>query len=74
MRRSNPQVSIAKIDYTANEVALVGASIKSYPTIYLFKSGKKNKPVLYTGSRELLALSSFVEDNSEPANFIRSEL
>ena len=65
---------MAKIDLTANDVTAPGADVTSFPTIYLFKSGAKNKPILYTGSRELMAFVAFIESNTEPSNFIRSEL
>ena len=72
--KNNADVVIAKIDLTANDVDVVGATINSYPTILLFKNGQKKKPILYTGKRELLALASFLETSITPDNAIRRDL
>jgi hypothetical protein len=72
--QSRADVTIAKIDYTANEVQVAGASITGFPTVLLFRRGRKDQPVLYSGSRELLAFAEFIDANTIPENSIRQEL
>jgi hypothetical protein len=72
--QSRSDLTIAKIDYTANEVQVAGASITGFPTVLLFKKGRKEKPVVYNGSRELMAFAEFIDSNTTPENSIRREL
>lgn len=74
MRPRRADLTIAKIDYTANEVAVTGAEITGFPTVLLFKRGQKNKPVVYKGSRELMAFAAFLEEETGSGNSIRREL
>ena len=56
--KSNPNVIIAKVDATANEI--VGHGVKGFPTLKFFSS--KNKAgVLYEGDRTQEALIQFIE-------------
>ncbi|KAF2084538.1 disulfide isomerase PDI1 protein [Saccharata proteae CBS 121410] len=54
------KVSIAKIDATANDVP---DEIQGFPTIKLFRAGKKDDPVDYSGSRTVEDLAAFVKEN-----------
>lgn len=54
------KVVIAKVDATANDVP---DEIQGFPTIKLFKSGSKDKPVDYSGSRSIEDLADFIRDN-----------
>ncbi|CAG8949639.1 hypothetical protein HYFRA_00007873 [Hymenoscyphus fraxineus] len=54
------KVTIAKVDATANDVP---EEIQGFPTIMLFKSGDKKKPVTYSGSRSIEDLIKFVKEN-----------
>jgi len=58
-----PDVVIAKIDSTANDVD-PRLGIKGFPTLKLFKAGSKDKPVEYTGDRSLRDLAKFLKDNA----------
>jgi hypothetical protein len=89
LKVTHPHVMVAKIDFTANEVALAGtgAEVTGFPTVYLFPrksasskhSKTQRKPVLYVpkGSRDLASLVQFVQQHvqePESVNFIRQEL
>lgn len=63
--KRNPNIIIAKIDFTANDVDLVGATITGFPTVLLFKSGAKNAPIVYTGKRDLASFVAFVESHQQ---------
>lgn len=59
--KSNPDITIAKMDSTANEVE--GVNVRGYPTlIYYGKDNKDGKN--YDGGRDLEALKAFVEENA----------
>ncbi|KAE8156445.1 protein disulfide-isomerase [Aspergillus tamarii] len=57
-----PEVTIAKIDATANDVP---DSITGFPTIKLFPAGAKDSPVEYEGSRTVEDLANFVKENGK---------
>lgn len=63
---SNPefdkQVTIAKVDATANDVP---DEIQGFPTIKLFPAGGKSEPILYSGSRTIEDLATFVKENGK---------
>ena len=63
---SNPEfdkhVTIAKVDATANDVP---DEIQGFPTIKLFPAGGKSEPVLYSGSRTIEDLATFVKENGK---------
>ena len=67
----NPNIIIGKIDFTANDVDLVGATITSFPTVLLFKQGSKDTPVVYAGKRDLASFVAFVETNQAHTQAIR---
>jgi len=55
---SNPEVVIARLDSTENEVEEV--QIQGFPTLYFFPKGSSD-PIPYEGEREFDALKEFVE-------------
>ncbi|KAE8348226.1 protein disulfide-isomerase [Aspergillus coremiiformis] len=57
-----PEVIIAKIDATANDVP---DSITGFPTIKLYPAGAKDSPVEYEGSRTVEDLTNFVKENGK---------
>jgi protein disulfide-isomerase A1 len=58
----NDQVTIAKVDATANDVP---GEIAGFPTIKLFPAGAKDSPIEYQGSRTLEDLVTFVKENGK---------
>ena len=58
----NSQVTIAKVDATANDVP---DEISGFPTIKLFPAGKKDSPIVYEGSRTIEDLATFVKENGK---------
>lgn len=56
------QVTIAKVDATANDVP---DEIAGFPTIKLFPAGAKSDPVTYTGSRTVEDLATFIKENGK---------
>ena len=54
------QVTIAKVDATANDVP---DDISGFPTIKLYAAGKKNEPIAYQGSRTIEDLAEFIKEN-----------
>lgn len=54
------KVTIAKVDATVNDVP---DEIQGFPTIKLFRAGKKDDPITYSGSRSVEDLAKFVEEN-----------
>lgn len=54
------KVTVAKVDATSNDVPV---DIQGFPTIKLYRSGAKESPVDYTGSRTLEDLANFIKDN-----------
>ena len=59
--KDDPDVLIAEMDATANEVA--GLNIRGFPTLKFYKAGAPSAPVDYEGERTLEALRDFVEKN-----------
>ncbi|KAK8218058.1 prolyl 4-hydroxylase, beta polypeptide [Phyllosticta capitalensis] len=53
------KVKIAKVDATANDVP---DEIAGFPTIKLFRAGKKDEPVEYSGSRSVEDLAKFIAE------------
>ena len=60
--KNDPDVLIAEMDATANEVEDV--NIRGFPTLKFFKAGGEGKSVIdFEGERTLEALKEFVEKN-----------
>lgn len=58
----NDQVTIAKVDATANDVP---DEISGFPTIKLFPAGSKDEPIDYQGSRTVEDLAKFIKENGK---------
>jgi len=50
---THPNLVIAKMDSTANEVDVEGLEVKGFPTLYFFKGSDKKNPIKYEEGREL---------------------
>ncbi|GJP55272.1 hypothetical protein CLOM_g14253 [Closterium sp. NIES-68] len=61
---SDPDVIVAKMDATANDVPQATFSVKGFPTIYLYTS--EGKVVSYSGDRGKAGLVEFVKKNKTP--------
>lgn len=61
--KGEKDIIIAKMDGTENE-APSQFQVSGFPTIYYSLPGKKNKPILLDGKRDMDALTEFVEKNS----------
>ena len=57
---SNPDIVIAKMDSTLNELADV--KVSSYPTLIYFPKGDKATTVPFEGDRNLATLTAFLEE------------
>ena len=62
MYPSTSQVTIAKVDATANDVP---DEIQGFPTIKLFPAGAKGDPLTYSGSRTIEDLAAFIKENGK---------
>ena len=62
MYPDSAQVTIAKVDATANDVP---DEIQGFPTIKLFPAGAKSEPLTYSGSRTIEDLAAFVKENGK---------
>jgi len=58
--KSKTDLVIAKMDATANEVA--GVSVKSFPTIRMFRVG--SAPIEYEGDRTLEGFKKFITEKT----------
>ena len=58
----NDQVTIAKVDATANDVP---EEIAGFPTIKLYVAGAKDSPVDYQGQRTVEDLATFIKENGK---------
>ncbi|KAK7084932.1 hypothetical protein SK128_013057 [Halocaridina rubra] len=59
MAKSNPDVSIAKMDATANDIPPL-FKVEGFPTIYFLRAKEKDNPILYSGDRSLKSLKEFI--------------
>lgn len=62
MYPASSQVTIAKVDATANDVP---DEIQGFPTIKLFPAGGKEEPITYSGSRTIEDLAQFIKENGK---------
>ena len=54
------KIMVTKINAISNDV---WPRLSSYPTLKLFRSGEKDKPVLYRGNRSLVDFVNFIKEN-----------
>lgn len=65
MKKDNPDLIVAKMDATANDVHPVFGLIKGYPTIFFLPAGQKEEPIQFQGSEfTYKALKEFVDQQS----------
>ncbi len=62
LKKNNPNIVLAKMDATANEIEEV--TIASYPTIKFWAKGKKNSPIDFDGNRDAKGFLAFLEKHS----------
>ncbi|OII74524.1 uncharacterized protein cubi_00077 [Cryptosporidium ubiquitum] len=62
LRGINDKLRIAKIDGSQNEVENI--QILGYPSILLFKLGKKTEPILYSGDRSVANMIEWISKNT----------
>lgn len=60
---NNPNIILAKVDSTGNEVA--GLSIQGYPTLKWYKKDKTGGPVDYNGGRNAQGLIDWIKEHTE---------
>ena len=70
-KRKNPDVVIAKIDATANEVK--GYNVEGYPTLIWFPADNK-KGVKFEGERSEEGITKFIEEQLAPKDTQKTEL
>jgi protein disulfide-isomerase A1 len=57
---SVPSLLVAKIDATQNDVE--GIDITGFPTVYLYRTGKKDQPLTYEGERDTASMVQWLKD------------
>jgi len=62
IQHTNPNIVIAKMDSTLNEVDSV--SIQGFPTLKYWPAGKKDAPMDYEGERDLNGFLAFFEKHA----------
>lgn len=71
---SNPNIVIAKMDMTANEIDVAGVDVKGFPTLFFFKGNEKSTPQSYESGRDLDSFVAFLEENAHHASGVGEEL
>lgn len=65
MKKENPNLIVAKMDATANDVHPIFGVLKGYPTLFFLPVGQKQDPVQYQGSEfSYKSLKDFVDQQS----------
>ncbi|XP_057369864.1 LOW QUALITY PROTEIN: probable protein disulfide-isomerase A4 [Daphnia carinata] len=65
MKKANPNLIVAKMDATANDLHPIFGQIKGYPTIFFLPVAHKQEPVPYTGGDfTYKSLKTFVDQQS----------
>lgn len=62
---------VAKFDATVNDPP-ENYKVEGFPTIYFAPAGNKQKPIQYTGNRDLKDLEDFVQKNAKKS-FIKKD-
>jgi protein disulfide-isomerase A4 len=73
MKSEQPNLVVAKFDATAND-APDNFTVEGFPTIYFAPAGKKDKPIKYTGNRDLDDLEKFVQKHAVKSFQSKDEL
>eukprot|EP00606_Chrysophyceae_sp_TOSAG23-5_P000967 GSChrysophyteH2.ASY1.ANO1.354.1 assembled CDS len=60
----HPNVVIAKMDSTANEIDVDGVDVKGFPTLMFFKGNKKPVPMKYEEGRTKDEILAFIQKNA----------
>lgn len=60
------QVKIAKVDCDSNRDLCVSNNVKGYPTLLLFKGGKREGEA-YKGGRDIASFTSFLKEATASA-------
>ncbi|GMS89584.1 hypothetical protein PENTCL1PPCAC_11759 [Pristionchus entomophagus] len=63
LAKEEPYLVLAKFDATAND-APEGFDVEGFPTIYFAPSGQKDKPIKYSGNRDLDDLKKFMKKHA----------
>ncbi|MPC20860.1 Protein disulfide-isomerase A4 [Portunus trituberculatus] len=63
LAKSNPDVVVAKMDATANDVH-PSFKVDGFPTLYFVKADQKDNPIAFSGDRSLKSLKEFVSQES----------
>jgi protein disulfide-isomerase A4 len=65
MKKTNPNMIVAKMDATANDVHPIFGQIKGYPTLFFLPVAHKKEPVPYTGGEFIYkSLKAFVDQQA----------
>ncbi|KAF8358966.1 hypothetical protein PRIPAC_93961 [Pristionchus pacificus] len=73
LAKTEPNLVLAKFDATAND-APEGFDVEGFPTIYFAPSGKKDKPIKYSGNRDLDDLQKFMKKHAVKSYQKKDEL
>ncbi|GMT19573.1 hypothetical protein PFISCL1PPCAC_10870 [Pristionchus fissidentatus] len=73
LAKTEPNLVLAKFDATAND-APAGFDVEGFPTIYFAPSGQKDKPIKYTGNRDLDDLQKFMKKHAVKSYQKKDEL
>jgi protein disulfide-isomerase A1 len=67
-------IALAKLDATAKENDALKSKfqIKGFPTLKIFKNGKEDSPIEYTGPRQADGIVTYLKKQAQPATLILS--